>query len=172
MAGNSASTKQVIIMREDLPMNVGKIAAQAAHASLATLLNKNKSHIREQINIDLNKEEIEWFNDKFTKILLGAKSEQQLLNLKDKALNLGLNVVEIVDAGHTTFDKPTLTCIGIGPNFKEDIDQVTKKLQLYKKTNREKRLEKYLISQIRYLEDDALTNIDKIKEIRNILRES
>lgn len=172
MSGNSAKTKQVIIMREDLPMNVGKVAAQAAHASLATLLNKNSSHVKKEINLELEDHEVEWFNDKFTKVLLGAKSENQLNNLKEKALSLGLNVVEIVDAGHTTFDKPTLTCIGIGPNYKEEIDQVTKKLQLYTKTHRERKMEKYLKKELLELEDDALTNVDRIREIREILRTS
>lgn len=172
MAGNTAKTKQVIIMREDLSMNVGKVAAQAAHASLGALLNKNQSHTREEIKVELSDCEVEWFNDKFTKVLLGAKNERQLMALRDKALELGLNVVEIVDAGHTTFEEPTLTCIGIGPNYKEEIDEVTKKLQLYKRTKREKSMEKYLLKELQKLEeDDTLANVDKIREIREILRE-
>ena len=170
MAGNEAKTKQVIVVRSDLPMNAGKLSAQVSHATQATMLNKNSSKKRNQIIINLTEVEEEWFNDKFTKIVLEVKNETQLIKIKNKALEAGLNVVEIVDAGHTTFDKPTLTCIGIGPDLKENIDKVTRRLQMMKKTHREKNLEDYLIKKIQLLEDDKLTNLDEILEIRKILK--
>lgn len=169
MAGNTAKTKQVIVMRKDLPMNAGKVCAQGSHASLGALLNKNISKDRNKIAINLEEHEIEWFNDKFTKVVLEAKNEKELIKIKKHAEEDGLTVVEIIDAGHTTFEKPTLTCIAIGPAYKEDIDKITKKLQMFKRTSRERLMEKFLIQRIRELEKDPLENVEQILEIRKIL---
>lgn len=145
MAGNNSQTKQVILMREDLNLSSGKMMAQASHASLSAILNKNTTPNGQQINIDISDEESEWFNERFTKIVLGVKSEEELLKYYNLAKEKGLNVSRpIVDAGFTELKKPTLTCIAIGPNYRESIDEITKKLRVFTGTSQEKKIKTIL----------------------------
>ena len=163
MAGNDSKVKQVIIVRKDLNMNLGKVIAQCAHASLATLFNKNISQSENLMSIPLSDDEKEWIHYRFTKVVLEVKNENQLLKIYNEAKKGGLNVSKITDAGFTTFDKPTLTCIAIGPNRNNDIDKITKKLQLLKYTHSESKLRKNLKSILNTLKDSSL--ISKIKDI-------
>ena len=150
MAGNTSKTKQVIIMRKDLDLSVGKIAAQAAHASLSAILAMNKKPGTNKIEIDVGEEELEWFTERFTKVVLYVKSEQELLDVYEKAKEAGLNVSRpIVDAGFTELNEPTLTCIAIGPNYKDKIDEVTGHLRTYARTARDERQRKYLKNRLK-----------------------
>lgn len=79
-----------------------------------------------------NSPELLWLDEKFTKIVCYVKSEESLLKVYENAQKAGLNSILIKDAGDTFFDKPTYTCVGIGPAFDEDLKPVTGKLQLYK----------------------------------------
>lgn len=124
--------KQVIVIRKDLNMNSGKLAAQVAHASMATLtkrLEKNENSYLLNIK-DKNLEN--WIENKFTKVILYVKSEEKLIEVYNKALEKGLNSYLIEDAGFTVFNKPTKTCLSIGPCLQEDLIGITDKLQLYK----------------------------------------
>lgn len=169
MAGNSARTKQVIIMRKDLELSVGKLCAQAAHASLSAILEKNKSHDKSSIHIDIPQDESEWFHERFTKIVLYVKNEQELLDLHSQAKEAGLNVSRpIIDAGFTELSQPTLTCIAIGPNLKEDIDKITSKLRTFTQTSKQEKATKYLKKRLQQLEKTG-ENKDEIGQIKTIL---
>jgi len=110
--------KQVILVRMDLKMPKGKMAVQVAHASSAALL---KSH----------KDDIEmWQREGMKKIVLKVKDEKELLELKNKAENLGLVTALIQDAGRTVLNPGTTTCLGIGPDKEEKIDKITGKLKM------------------------------------------
>ena len=169
MANNDAKTKQVIVIRKDVGMNVGKIASQASHASVSAIFNKNTSNIRNKVEINLTQEEEEWFNDRFTKIVLVAENAQELEELLSKAEKKGLNVSKpIIDAGHTFFDGvPTLTAIAIGPNFKESIDEITGHLPQLKETNKEASMRKALQKLYKKLKksDNYKQEAEKIKEL-------
>jgi PTH2 family peptidyl-tRNA hydrolase len=121
--------KQVIVVRSDLKMPKGKLAAQVAHASLATIL-KNKSMDEDNLIIPLTPDLYGWITETFFKVVLKVNSEQELLVVALKAKLKNLPVARIVDAGHTFFDEPTLTCIGIGPAKSSIIDEVTGDLKL------------------------------------------
>ena len=168
MAGNTAKTKQVIIMRKDLDLSVGKIAAQASHASLSAVLAMNKSKVANKIDIDISQEELEWFTERFTKVVLYVKSEKELLELHEKAKEAGLNVSRpIVDAGFTELDEPTLTCIAIGPNYKEKVDEITGHLRTYSRTTRDEKQRKYLKKQLKKCSSkDEEQNIKKLLDIK------
>lgn len=163
MAGNDSQVKQVIIVRKDLNMNLGKIIAQCSHASLATLFNKNISENQNLMSIPLSDDEKQWIHHRFTKVVLEVKNENQLLQLYNDAVNENLNVSKITDAGFTTFEKPTLTCIAIGPNKNEEIDKITKKLQLLKYTRSESILRRRLKSFLKTVKDSSI--ISKIQEM-------
>jgi PTH2 family peptidyl-tRNA hydrolase len=81
--------KQVIVVRSDLKMPKGKLAAQVAHASLATIL-KNKSMDEDNLIIPLTPDLYGWITETFFKVVLKVNSEQELLvvALKAKLKNL------------------------------------------------------------------------------------
>lgn len=134
--------RQIIVIRKDLNMPSGKLAAQVSHASLGCILklaNKENTEETFSLNLQLNQKNksdkavIDWLNFRFTKVVLYVKSEEKLVEIYEKAKLKGLNTVIIEDAGFTCFDGVvTKTCIGIGPCYKEDLIGVTEKLQLLK----------------------------------------
>lgn len=126
--------KQTILVRKDLKMRAGKLAAQVAHASMKFLVDalaEEYDHHYEPRFPFLLSQELEWlFNDKFTKIVLGVNSEEELLHYAKLAKNSGLKVNQIIDSGLTEFHGvPTLTCAAIGPDLASRIDPVTKELK-------------------------------------------
>lgn len=107
--------KQIIIVRKDLKMSVGKLSAQISHASQAFLTNairknakksipcinmcdyvtKDKESISKSysytINLDIDKDLYEqWIDDSFTKVVLQARNRNQLLKAKVMAEELGM----------------------------------------------------------------------------------
>lgn len=110
--------KQVLIIRQDLKMPKGKMAAQVAHASSAALLKSHKDDIEK------------WQKDGMKKVVLKVKDEKELLKCKEQAENLGLVTALITDAGKTFFKTSTITCLGIGPDKEEKIDKVSGSLKM------------------------------------------
>lgn len=110
--------KQVIIVRKDLNMPPGKMAAQVAHASLETALKVDTSLMES------------WMKDGSKKVVLAAKGKKELFQIKQDAENANLKTALIKDAGHTILEPGTITCLGIGPHKEEDIDVITGKLPM------------------------------------------
>jgi PTH2 family peptidyl-tRNA hydrolase len=122
--------KQVIVIRKDLNMRKGKIAAQAAHASMKVFLDR-ASLTDTQLSVDLNQDMYQWLKESFAKICLYVETEQELDDIYNKALSAGLPASIIVDSGRTEFKNiPTKTCIAIGPAKSEAIDEITGGLKL------------------------------------------
>ena len=125
--------KQVIVVRKDLNMRKGKIAAQVAHASMKVILDKGHFQDKDQFIIfDIPKAMAEWMNyGPFTKIVVSVDSEHELFEIKAKADREGIPTALITDAGRTEFNGvPTNTCVAIGPDEVDKIDQITKDLKL------------------------------------------
>jgi PTH2 family peptidyl-tRNA hydrolase len=58
-------------------------------------------------------------------------SEQELMDIYDRAVRAGLEVHLITDSGRTEFHgEPTRTCLAIGPAVAEAVDVITGHLQL------------------------------------------
>jgi PTH2 family peptidyl-tRNA hydrolase len=112
--------KQIIVMRKDLNMKPGKMCAQAAHASMkATLLHMEDPRVKE------------WLAGKFTKIAVGVNSEEELLDVLERARAAGIIAELCTDAGLTVFDGvPTNTCIAVGPDTHENLQPITGDLKL------------------------------------------
>jgi PTH2 family peptidyl-tRNA hydrolase len=129
-------TKQVIIIRKDLGMRKGKMIAQGAHASMKAVLdqldlNQGNEIATFVLDIDKNEALFEWLTGKFTKIVVGCDSEDELLELYEKAKKAQLNCALIQDSGATEFHgKPTYTALAIGPDDLEVIDKITGHLKL------------------------------------------
>ena len=121
-------------------MRKGKMIAQGAHASMKIFFDKFQkidgiqfpSPIKYGINLFFapSEEELAWIDGLFTKICVGVDSEEDLLGVYTKAKMAGLNCSLIKDAGLTEFSEPTYTAVAIGPNKVEDIDPLTRKLNL------------------------------------------
>ena len=113
--------KQVIVMRNDLKMRRGKIAAQAGHAavSAAEEARKNCSGWWKA-----------WITEGQCKIVVRAESEQGLLELEEKAKKSKLPSTLIIDRGLTEILPGTITCLAIGPAPSVQIDAVTGQLPL------------------------------------------
>ena len=118
--------KQVIVMRKDLNMSKGKMVTQGAHASIAFLTHLIRGYNGESLL--LSKAEKEWVHGTFFKVCVGVNDEKELLDIGYNAVMLGLSVKYIEET--TGFDKPTVTCLAIGPDYSSKIDPVTKHLKL------------------------------------------
>jgi peptidyl-tRNA hydrolase len=104
---------------------------QGAHASIAFLTNKMKDNLSNPEAlwwVNLSQAEKEWVYGTFFKVCVGVDSEKELLDIGYNAVMLGLSVKYIEET--TGFDKPTVTCIAIGPDYSSVIDPVTKHLKL------------------------------------------
>ena len=129
--------KQLIIIRKDLGMNKGKLAAQAAHASMAALLKARKSYengYEHDLTIEFEDYPIvqEWLSGAFAKVVLAVTSEDELKAVAAIADEYGLLYSYIVDNGTTVFNGvPTPTCVGIGPARSEVLDELFGSLKLY-----------------------------------------
>jgi PTH2 family peptidyl-tRNA hydrolase len=124
--------KQVIVIRKDLNMRKGKIAAQSAHASMGAILNYAGPVYEGEIRINVETPAVrEWLAGRFTKVCVSVDSEQELLAIYEKAIAENVNVKLIRDAGLTEFNNvPTLTCLAIGPDYPERINPITGHLKL------------------------------------------
>ena len=117
--------KQVIVIRRDLKMRRGKEIAQGAHASMSFLSRKAMK------GESLSKVEEEWMKSSYRKICVKVNSENELFQVHKKALEAGLVSNVILDSGKTEFNSPTYTCCAIGPDYDEEIDEITGNLELY-----------------------------------------
>ncbi len=110
--------KQVILVRQDLKLSKGKLAAQASHASVEAVLKSHKD------------DTAKWRSQGMKKSVLKVKDEKEVLKYKQKAEDAGLVTALITDAGRTHLEPGTITCLGIGPDKAEKIDPVTGQLKL------------------------------------------
>ncbi len=116
--GFNMDYKQVILVRADLKLPKGKMAAQAAHAAVDAALNSDRKKVEE------------WRREGAKKVVLKVKDEKELLKYLQEAKDAGLKAVLITDAGKTVISPGTKTCVGIGPDSEEEIDKVTGKLKI------------------------------------------
>ena len=113
--------KQVIVIRTDLKMRKGKIAAQASHAAVSAV-EEAKKHHRPWLNA--------WLDEGQRKVVVKVRSETDLLQLKQQAETMGLPCALIYDRGLTQLPPDTLTCLSIGPAPNDRVDKITGKLPL------------------------------------------
>jgi peptidyl-tRNA hydrolase, PTH2 family len=110
--------KQVILVRQDLDLPKGKLAAQVAHASLEAALSCNKDRMEA------------WRRQGMKKIVLKVPGLTELEIFERLAKSSGISTALITDAGHTVVEPGTVTCLGMGPDDEEKIDRLTGKLSM------------------------------------------
>jgi len=131
--------KQSLIIRVKYPdgkggltgVRAGKLIAQGSHGACSFLCE----HLKRpwwKFWHRLSTPELLWLNGSFKKVCLQVNSEDQLLDIYNKAKSIGLKAYLIQDSGLTEFSGiKTYTCVSIGPDYSEKIDSVTKDLKLY-----------------------------------------
>ena len=136
--------KQMIVMRRDLKMRKGKIAAQAGHACVTAVL---AALAREQRLGQVQADETgvvltqdgqsatplsEWFARGVAKVCVYVDSEEELLEIDRKAKAAGILSALICDSGLTEFHgQPTYTCLAFEPALPEQVDPITGELPLF-----------------------------------------
>ena len=129
--------KQVLVLRKDLNMRKGKCVSQGAHASMKAILNQGYMDEEQNNFIIPLKDNGEitplgfWLCSNFKKICVYVNSENELLEIYNKAVAMNLPCSLIQDSGLTEFNGiPTYTALSIGPEFEEILDPYTKHLPL------------------------------------------
>ncbi|KAK7829911.1 hypothetical protein U0070_003366 [Myodes glareolus] len=120
--GESGEYKMILVVRTDLKMGKGKVAAQCSHAAVSAykqIQRKNPQVLKE------------WEYCGQPKVVVKAPDEETLIALLTHAKVLGLTVSLIQDAGRTQIEPGSRTVLGIGPGPVELIDEVTGHLKLY-----------------------------------------
>ena len=113
------ATKLALVVRTDLDMGRGKIAAQVAHAAVtAALAALDGDSFRR------------WIEDGQPKVVLRVPGAAGLDEVITRARASGLPVELVHDAGRTQVAAGTLTCCAIGPAPTDLIDAVTADLTL------------------------------------------
>jgi PTH2 family peptidyl-tRNA hydrolase len=126
-------TKQVIVIRRDLKMRRGKEVSQGAHASMAWLTRRlSPSYRSGTLEGEFSDAELAWLAGSFRKVACQVPGEAEILTLKEKADQLGVEAHVVTDAGLTEFGGvPTVTAIAIGPDWDDQVNLVTGGLALY-----------------------------------------
>jgi peptidyl-tRNA hydrolase, PTH2 family len=111
--------KLVLVVRTDLGMGRGKIAAQVAHAAVtAALAARGGRDFRA------------WLLEGQPKVVLKVGSAEELGQIADAARAAGLAAEIIRDAGRTQLAPGTPTCCAVGPAENSRVDAVTGGLAL------------------------------------------
>lgn len=115
--------KQVILVRQDLKLPKGKLAAQSAHASVDAVLK--------QLSAIGGREIIKnWRAEGMKKIALKVADEKELYRYIQQAKDAGLITSIITDAGKTVVAPGTVTCGAIGPDKEFKVDTITENISL------------------------------------------
>jgi len=112
--------KQVIVIRSDLNMSTGKIAAQACHASLGSYKKASDQSIKK------------WELEGEKKVVVKVKDLEELFHIRELLKSTDIPFYMVRDAGRTELPKSTITCLGIGPDEDGKIDKITQDLKLLK----------------------------------------
>lgn len=113
--------KQVIVVRTDLKMGKGKLAAQVGHAAVSAAEEARKR---------CSKWWQAWLREGQCKVAVKVKNLAELLELQKEAVGMKLPHSLITDRGLTQLPPSTVTCLGIGPAPSIQIDKITGKLPL------------------------------------------
>jgi len=110
--------KMVFVVRQDLKMGKGKIAAQCCHAAIGAYATADAASIRR------------WNTRGCAKVALKVKTEEGMLACARACRAAGLNHCVIKDAGRTQIAPGSKTVLGIGPAPVSRINEVTGHLKL------------------------------------------
>jgi len=111
-----------LIVRKDLNMQAGKVAAQCVHAALGACHQNRTSPLV-----------LAYCNASYERrcVTLKVNNAAEMEAVRDKAVAAGLNVYMQIDAGLTQVPVNSATVLALGPDDPERIRTVTEALKLY-----------------------------------------
>jgi len=116
--------KMMLVVRTDLGMGTGKIAAQTGHAvTMAVLNNANKTG--DQLEVFL-----EWYRGGMKKVCVGIDGEAALFQVIERSRLHKVPASLVQDAGLTQNEPGTYTCCAVGPAKDKTIEKITGSLKL------------------------------------------
>lgn len=121
LAESAGNLKLVLVVRSDLKMGKGKMAAQCSHATLKAY---------KQICANNRPILTAWEKSGQPKVVVRVEDEPALLAVAAEARAAGLTVSLIQDAGRTQVAPGSRTVLGLGPGPSSVIDKITGHLKL------------------------------------------
>uniref|UniRef100_A0A0G4HI83 peptidyl-tRNA hydrolase n=1 Tax=Chromera velia CCMP2878 TaxID=1169474 RepID=A0A0G4HI83_9ALVE len=121
--------KMVLIVRSDLQMGKGKIAAQCGHATLGAY----KKALRPSVSArrgDWLKHLRTWERTGQAKVVLKCADEGEMFRLTETAAAVGLLTHVVADAGRTQVDPGSYTVLAIGPGPEAEVSSISGHLKL------------------------------------------
>ncbi len=116
--------KQIILMRSDLDMGKGKIAAQCAHAVVS-------AYKKALANKEYKEKASDWERSGMQKVVLKVQNEADLFEYFELAKKAGIPCGEVIhDAGHTQIDPGTVTCFATLPWDSIILDKIFGRMKL------------------------------------------
>lgn len=116
----SANLCMYLFANKGLGMSPGKMAAQVAHAAVRAY-EETESHLRSP-----------WLTSGETKLVLEARDEAHLRNIKDYLFEHGIDTVTIIDEGRTETPPLSITALGVPVLDKEAVKFAFSSFKLYK----------------------------------------
>lgn len=110
--------KQIIILRKDLNMPIGKAISQGCHASNMSILANNTTDNKTNI--------LKWLMNGSKKVILSVNSLEELLTIYESLINLSIPNYLVKDK-----KLDTITALGVFPIREDIIDEITGHLKLY-----------------------------------------
>ena len=121
------SMKMSLVVRKDLKMGTGKIAAQCAHGAVAVVEEINAMRGEDSVWVSWLDA---WLGSGSMKVVLSCSSEDELENLAEETQKAGIPHYVIRDAGRTQIAAGSKTVVAIGPAPASAIDKITSQLKL------------------------------------------
>ena len=107
-----------LIVRNDLKMSKGKIAAQCGHGVQYAIKACDDSLYQNYQDCGC------------AKLCLKVETREEFIRLRFKLSEAGIKTFTVVDAGHTQVEPNTETCFAVGPVTKETMKDFVKDLKL------------------------------------------
>ncbi|KAI8817681.1 peptidyl-tRNA hydrolase PTH2-domain-containing protein [Fimicolochytrium jonesii] len=120
-AGGTREHKMILVVRTDLGMGKGKMAAQCCHAAVAAVDTARRTQ-------PATLRRYERYGA--AKVAVKCQSEEELMELFVKARKAGLIAEYIEDAGRTQIPEGSRTVLAVGPGPIEAVNAITGHLKL------------------------------------------
>lgn len=138
-------TKMVLVVRKDLKMGSGKVAAQCAHAAVANVemlyslgrICDESGHGTATLSGSSTRPSVwhDWFCawrvSGYAKVVVQCADENELLEIARKSKEAAVPYYVVRDAGRTQVLAGSKTVVAVGPAPKSLVDTVTGHLKLY-----------------------------------------
>ncbi len=121
MPANQEKLRMAVVFRTDIDIPRGKAEVQAGHAFLMSFMNVAN---RDQASCDA------YLSSGQMKISFDCDGVDEINRIAEIAKRREVPHYIVIDAGHTVFEGPTVTCIGIGPTTKTHINAITRGLSM------------------------------------------